>query len=784
MSKSNTKHNFNWKSYLIANPDLITGEINTKELATEHWNKIGKRDKRPLFTEDFVWTTYIAINSDLIKSGINSEDAAQLHYITDGFKEGRRITIKNFDWRFYIFYNNHLIHNGITTQSRAIKHWIEYGESEGLITSIQPFKSAYNTFLKFKYNDTYNVFSNINRVTLYPSNTTTDDMLNDQNLHYIQTRNTPKFKPFTMISHDNIENTMKKYPCFILIVDFPCFGGGTSFFINSIIARYKFNTSFLVVRNFNGKIHWYINDELMLSMRTDFKSATDFLNAYQYKIQKVFINSIIGHSESFIDFVINMDKDLTILTHDYSLFFSQSQMYYHEINDTMVEYKLNLHKFRHIITQHIGNLHTFGKYVLNYNNIVVSALPDYRLRGDKVINNTHSKFVIGVIGDISDVKGFYILNELSVIIKDRKDIEIVIFGKAHIQSIKKQYSYHTIQDLNHLLETHKPNVLLELSIWPETFSFTLTLAMITGLPILYQNKFFSCTVQRRLQLYHNAYIFDNIHNVSISWITQKGQSYFFKIKPQIYFPPFWNEYFGSNKNLIMTKTLDTYFNVIIVTSKIYVSDVKFSYIKKRSIYTSKERFDQLLNTFQTIRQYIPNSFIILYDNSEFPEDEYYRLQCDVDHFINIHNDNLINYLTNESIHKVYGEIAQTYQLLTAIKTYFNGMNIQNIFKITGRYLINEHFNYDQYDNDRIILKRNQEVTDRMYYYTCFYKLGFNHFDMFYDIISQLYSDIQEGAYEYEEWEMLIPILLYGQFESVDTLGVTQNIAVWEDKSKI
>ena len=43
-----------WKDYLIANTDLITGGINTKELATEHWNKIGKRDGRRLFTEDFV----------------------------------------------------------------------------------------------------------------------------------------------------------------------------------------------------------------------------------------------------------------------------------------------------------------------------------------------------------------------------------------------------------------------------------------------------------------------------------------------------------------------------------------------------------------------------------------------------------------------------------------------------------------------------------------------------------------------------------------------------------
>jgi hypothetical protein len=133
---------------------------------------------------------------------------------------------------------------------------------------------------------------------------------------------------------------------------------------------------------------------------------------------------------------------------------------------------------------------------------------------------------------------------------------------------------------------------------------------------------------------------------------------------------------------------------------------------------------------------------------------------------------------------VFGEVAQTYHILTAIKSLYNGMNIQNIFKITGRYLINEQFDYDQYDNEHIILKRNTDVSDRLYYFTCFYKLGFSKFKSFYDIFEQLFTDIQDGAYEYEEWETLLPMLLYKQFESVDTLGVTQNIAVWNDKSMI
>ena len=104
-------------------------------------------------------------------------------------------------------------------------------------------------------------------------------------------------------------------------------------------------------------------------------------------------------------------------------------------------------------------------------------------------------------------------------IQTKNNVEIVVFGKVHIKEIKKQYSYHTINDLNKLLETHKPNILLELSLYGMNhFHFTLTLAMITKLPIFYQNKFYPCTVQRRLSLYHNAYCFNDVKELSLKYL--------------------------------------------------------------------------------------------------------------------------------------------------------------------------------------------------------------------------------------------------------------------------
>ena len=68
---------------------------------------------------------------------------------------------------------------------------------------------------------------------------------------------------------------------------------------------------------------------------------------------------------------------------------------------------------------------------------------------------------------------------------------------------------NNINELNRLLEKYKPNLLLELSIWPETYSYTLTLMMLTQLPILSLKKNMSCVVENRLSKYDKYYIFEN-----------------------------------------------------------------------------------------------------------------------------------------------------------------------------------------------------------------------------------------------------------------------------------
>ena len=774
------KNDFQWREYLIANTDLIDGGIVTENTALSHWNEFGRNQHRKLKSDNFDWRQYVAINQDLIDSGFTTKSLIEQHYIECGYREKRTTLLNDFDWRFYINYNNHLINAGISSQTRAIKHWINYGSAEGLIATIKPLQETYYKFLHHNYKNVFNIYNKNIKVTVFDKIPYEKSLLQETNMHTINNPNTPKFKKLENIpSLDEIIDRDD----LILIVDFPCLGGGCSFFINSIISRYKYNTGFIIVRNINNKIYWYLNDEKILETSMNNEKAIETLNQYSHTFKKIFINSIVGHSEDFINAVFKLDKEKTTVTHDYSLFFDKPHILFQELDELAKHNKIHIHNFDRIVTQHIGNLHTLGNSLDGYGNVVVSELPDFYKSGKRITNNSDT-FVMGIIGNISDVKGYVLLNEIAKKISKKKNIEIIVFGKAHISLIKQQYSYGSIDDLNKLLEKHRPNILLELSIWAESFSFTLTLAMITGLPIIYQNKFINNTVQRRLALYKNAHKFDNVYDIDTEWLVSKGQSFFNLIDHSINFPPFWDYYFKHNQQYMPFKLLNQEYNVVMITSKIYTSTTPFTYTPQRSIYSPTERFQQTLETIRTIRQYIPNSFIVIFDNSTFTDDEFMTLKTQTDYFINICNDNTVNTLTNTSIHKLYGEIAQTYKILEYLNTYHKDMNIKNIFKITGRYLINDNFRYKTYENEDIIFKRNKDVEDRLYYFTCFYKVSEKQYSLYRDVIFQLYEDIQQSAYEYEEWEVLLPNLLYGEFKCVDELGITQNIAVWNDKSNI
>ncbi len=216
---------------------------------------------------------------------------------------------------------------------------------------------------------------------------------------------------------------------------------------------------------------------------------------------------------------------------------------------------------------------------------------------------------------------------------------------------------------------------------------------------------------------------------------------------------------------------DNYENIVFISSKIYTSNNPFNYTPTRSIYSTEIRFSQTIKTIESVKQYIPNVYIILFDNSNFTPYEFNQLKNLVNVFINVTNEE-IDYYTNISLNKAYSELCQTYYTIREI----SNLKFKNFFKITGRYLINETFDYKIFDNEFNIFKHNP-IFDENFYYTSFYKISYSNFNNYSNVINELFESIKKNNKLYDgiSYEIFFPIKL--NIKKLDYLGITEYIAV-------
>jgi hypothetical protein len=766
---------------------------------------------------DFNWKTYLLLNPDLNQD--SNEEELKNHYLNHGINENRKYKIKipnHFNWKKYLQLNPDL--SKYCTEKEAIDHYLNSGFFQNRIYEDNDCKL---NIINYTNNE---IFSSIS--------------YNDVN----------ESKIFRIIYDYSLLS--KEY---ILIIDFPNLKGGTEYFLNTIISKYKKNKTFVIVRNINDQVQITINDDFLLG-KYDEIHVIDFINRTKNNINKIFLNHILGHSNYFIDFILNLNIEITTISHDYFLINENAQAYYDDIKytDTRIDFK----KIKNLILQNEENLNIFKHFLSENHNVMICPLPDFKYSLE-LYNTNNNEIVIGILGFISKEKGQEILNNIISHIKNNNlNIKVIIFGHTNID-YEHQYKYNNIDELNNLLKIHKPNLLFETSIWPETYSYTLTLSMLTQLPILSFKKNFKNVIENRLNSYDKKYFYENIEDF-FNLVNVLKQNYFYTIDQTIYFNSFWDNFFTSNSNIdfsnnsidfsnnsidfsnnsidfsnnsieyinqnnkninlpsdfdwIVYKNINTDLshlnqnevikhyieygyaenriykfidlknkNIVFITSKIYTSDNKFSYVDIRSVYTPEERFIQTLETIVSIRNKIPNPYIILFDNSIFINNDYFNvLKINVDKFINITTDENLNYHTDKYKYKAFSDISQQLSMYNTFLKFVDIKTIKNFFKLSGRYIINDSFNFNNYDNNDIIFKKNNNVIDRDYYYTCFYKLTPNIIHEYFYKLKILFDKKHLYENNISDLEVILPKTIIDKITLIEKLGITQKIAVFKE----
>jgi len=506
---------FDWLQYRKNYPDLE--KLNKKKLEN-HWLLFGQKDNR----------TYKNVD---IKNNINN----------------------NFDWIEYINNYEDLRNAGIDTFEKALNHWEKHGRSEGRTyekiiynilennTKIEDTSILYYTQLPAIIDLDYNSILDYTQLPAiidldYNSILVDNNYINDNAILFTRKFNTDK------ILNCNTINNLDNYNTFILIVDFSNGGGGTTTFINFIISKYKTSQTFLIARNFDDMVYFYINELYCLDKKYNTTDSIQFLEEIKHKISKIFVNHTKDHNINFINKLFELGKHISSITHDHSLIVDKTQAYFEEI------YKLNksiinICKYDNIITQNIKNINIFTKFI-NPNKLIVATLPDYNKSKD-LINTNNTKIVILFIGNITELKGNARINSIYEYYSNNNNIECILFGcMDNFKSKIKNIIYNSIDEFNNLLLQYKPNLIIETSIWPETYSFTLTLMMLTQLPIIYFKKTFDGVIKNRLEKYNKKYCIENISELD-TFIYKVKQDYFYTIEPIVYFNSFWDNYFNS-----------------------------------------------------------------------------------------------------------------------------------------------------------------------------------------------------------------------------------------------
>lgn len=160
-------------------------------------------------------------------------------------------------------------------------------------------------------------------------------------------------------------------------------------------------------------------------------------------------------------------------------------------------------------------------------------------------------------------------------------------------------------------------------------------------------------------------------------------------------------------------------NITLITSVIDPPNTPLSYTNCRSVFNKEERFEQTKKTISSVLEKMPNTKIFLIECSKLSDEERKYFLENTDYFYNIYgsgNKSLIDRMFTTS--KSMGEGTMT---ILALQFLFqNNIEFDSLFKISGRYWLNDGFNYDFYNNLLpCIHKINNDDNNA---FTCFYKI--------------------------------------------------------------
>jgi hypothetical protein len=212
-------------------------------------------------------------------------------------------------------------------------------------------------------------------------------------------------------------------------------------------------------------------------------------------------------------------------------------------------------------------------------------------------------------------------------------------------------------------------------------------------------------------------------------------------------------------------------DLFLIPSIINTGNAPWSYTTVRSVFSADDRFLQTLESITSIRQRMPNAKILLVECSPLTHQQKEVLQTRTDYFLDLSEDPeaIACCITTEK--KGLGEAYQTKRAADFIRE--KNLQFRRLFKLSGRYSLNEEFVETNYSDTVFTFKRRvaQAIPSHS---TVIYSLPYALFPHYYECLCLSVNFYLSG--QNRGWEEVLPPILEPKQE-LDRMGAQGLVAV-------
>ena len=531
----------------------------------------------------------------------------------------------------------------------------------------------------------------------------------------------------------------------------------------------KINIINIIGYFFTGGIEKYIIDLDKYGNHSKYNYILLYLNKKQYNLKpslKNFTYYSFYDNYELINLINILEPDL-IIDH-YSQYIDDNIYYYkiyNHITIHIIHSAINYNKSIEYL--HIKNcIHLYDEENKHYswNNIQNNY---FNSLGVKLHNKEYLKkiykqkincikqnkcIIIAIIGRVVDEKiPIQLFEKLCKLSLNVKNICIQIYGSLNnIFNSNYNSKFYTLLNNSNIEfyghieydEIYKIYEKIDYLLIPskfETGSYTCLEALSYGVPVIARNNY---GLKKIIKNNISGYLCEGDHDIinKIKYLYQDNLNHNFSI---IHNESLKYNIYDKIQNIenIIDKHISKN-NLVIVTSVLNISKKELSYYPIRSKFDINDRFSQTKKTIESIKKFIPNCFILFSECSDLKNYKYMEnyIKSNVDIFIN-HFDDIDVKNDIESIHKGLGEKSLMLKSINYINS--NNLIFDNVFKISGRYYLNNNFNYEDFNNTN-----NQfAIWDNNFksYATLFYKIKFKYLELLNECFINADEKLRLGA---------------------------------------